>query len=70
MTQYEVGDPHWRGDVQYLQTVPMVTLLVRGINAFNIVKQLIAHKSQVRATELKSYFFLVYLFELLHSRFN
>ncbi|KAL5247721.1 hypothetical protein ACHWQZ_G019565 [Mnemiopsis leidyi] len=42
VTQFEVGDPHWKSDIQYLQTVPIIALLVRGINAFQIVKQLLS----------------------------
>ena len=47
VTQYEVGDSQWKSDIQYLQTVPVLALIVRGINAFNLVKQLLTHKESV-----------------------
>ena len=31
MTPYEVGDAQWKSSVQYLQTVPILAMLIRGM---------------------------------------
>ncbi|XP_064651155.1 dynein axonemal assembly factor 8-like [Lineus longissimus] len=50
LTPYEIGDRHWKASIHTLTSEPALVLVVRGVNAFQRLSNIIATKTPPQST--------------------